>query len=115
MNQEIHYKNSDSKKIVYVDIDETICFYEGDRVYEQAIPNFENINKINKLYDEGCEIIYYTSRGSSQLSNEKRTQYFYELTTLQLNKWGAKHHFLKLQKPFYDVIIDDKAKRIEEL
>ena len=42
-----------SKKI-YVDIDETICFYDGvERLgYENAIPNQQNIYKINELYEE---------------------------------------------------------------
>ena len=34
--------------IIYVDIDETICFYSGKRRYELAEPNYDNINKINK-------------------------------------------------------------------
>ena len=34
-----------------VDIDETICFYSDKRVYELAEPNFDNITKINQLYD----------------------------------------------------------------
>ena len=46
------------KKRTLVDIDETICFYEGKRIYENAIPSQENIDKINKLYDEGWEIVY---------------------------------------------------------
>ena len=29
---------------IYVDIDETICFYEGERHYPLAIPNKENIS-----------------------------------------------------------------------
>ena len=35
---------------IFVDIDETICFYDGvDRLgYKNAIPNIENITKINK-------------------------------------------------------------------
>ena len=47
---------------IFVDIDETICFYDGvDRLgYKNAIPNVENINKINKLYNEGHEITYWT-------------------------------------------------------
>ena len=51
---------------IFVDIDETICFYEGvDRLgYKNAIPNYENIAKINKLYDEGNQITYWTSRGA---------------------------------------------------
>ena len=42
---------------IFVDIDETICFYEGERHYPDAVPNMENIAKINKLYDEGKIII----------------------------------------------------------
>ena len=35
--------------IIYVDIDETICFYDGvDRLgYKNAVPNYKNIQKIN--------------------------------------------------------------------
>ena len=53
----------DRQQRVLVDIDETICFYEGKRVYENAIPSKENIAKINKLKDEGWYIIYWTARG----------------------------------------------------
>ena len=41
---------------IYVDIDETICFYSGEREYHLAEPNHENIAKINKLYDEGIRL-----------------------------------------------------------
>jgi len=50
--------------IIYVDIDETICRYDGPREYPSAIPIREHINKINKLYDEGNTIVYWTARGS---------------------------------------------------
>ena len=49
---------------IFVDIDETICFYEGDRNYPDAKPNLENIKKINTLYEKGNEITYWTARGS---------------------------------------------------
>ena len=39
--------------VIYVDIDETICFYLGERKYELATPLKGNISKINKLFDEG--------------------------------------------------------------
>ena len=38
---------------IYVDIDETICFYPDIREYNLAVPDYSNISKINKLYDEG--------------------------------------------------------------
>ena len=49
---------------IYVDIDETICYYKGDRDYNLALPLVDNIKKINKLYDEGHNIKYWTARGT---------------------------------------------------
>ena len=90
--------------VVYIDIDETICGYNPpeDRDYNKAIPNIPNIIKANKLYNEGHTVVYWTARGA--VSGIDWT----ELTKEQLNKWGAKHHELRLDKPFYDVFIDDK-------
>ena len=106
----IHSKNNVGKQKVFVDIDETICFYDGDRIYENAIPSKENIDKINKLYDDGWEVTYYTARGSLSGDNYKN------LTRIQLNSWGCKYDYLSVgEKPLYDLIIDDRAKRIEEL
>lgn len=116
MKQEIHNKNNEILT-AFVDIDETICFYDSDRIYESAIPNYEYIERINELYNNGWKIIYWTARGSSQLDNKSRLKYLRKLTLFQLKKWHAKFHELKMgdQKPLYDLIIDDKAKRIEEL
>jgi len=113
---EIHSKNN-STPIAFVDIDETICFYDGERQYELAKPNYEYIAKINKLYNAGWIIIYWTARGSTQPNNKKRFDYLRKLTYNQLNDWGARFHKLEIgdKKPLYDLIIDDKAKRIEEL
>ena len=108
----------DRQKKAFVDIDETICFYEDKRIYELAKPNITNINKINKLKKEGWHITYYTARGGASMID------YTELTTPQLNEWGCLFDDLivghkdnpKLPiKPSYDLIIDDKAKRIEEL
>ena len=95
---------------IYVDIDETICFYEGKRHYPNAIPNKENINKINKLYNKGHEITYWTARGSvTQID-------WMETTVNQLKKWGCKYHKISVgEKPHYDLLICDKTKRIEEI
>jgi len=97
--------------IIYVDIDETICFYDGvEREYENAIPHKKNIEKINKLYDEGNHIKYYTGRGSVTKINH------YDLTKRQLNEWGCKYHELSTgEKPHYDLLICDKTRRIEEI
>lgn len=98
---------------VYVDIDETICFYSGTREYHLAEPSYANIEKINKLYDEGHEITYWTARGSI---NTDRVLEYYKLTKKQLTDWGCKHHNLIVgEKPAYDLLICDKTKRVEEI
>lgn len=105
---------SETQKIALVDIDETICFYSGKRMYNLAEPNFENISKINQLYDQGWLIKYWTARGSNSGVD------YYEFTLNQLQGWGCKFHELITgmsanPKPHFDLIIDDKSKRIEEL
>lgn len=74
---------SEDQLKAFVDIDETICFYEDKRIYELAIPNIDNINKINKLKKEGWHITYYTARGGASKID------YTELTTNQLNEWGV--------------------------
>ena len=95
---------------IYVDIDETICFYSGERLYPKAEPDYENIQKINHLYEQGHQIIYWTARGSVTGVD------WYDLTETQLKKWGCKWHSLSVgNKPAYDLLICDKTKRIEEI
>ena len=81
-------------RVIYVDIDETICETPNPRVYSNAKPIKENIEKINKLYDDGNTIVYWTARGSRTNIN------WYDLTKKQLNDWGAKHHELRVDKPY---------------
>ena len=102
-------------RVIYVDIDETICNRESSvdfgvtHDYTKAYPIVENIEKINKLYDEGNTIVYRTARGSRKQINWR------ELTERQLKAWGAKYHELEVDKPYYDLFIEDKSCRIEEL
>ena len=99
--------------IIYVDIDETICYHEEDdtskaRDYTKATPYVERINKVNSLYDDGHTIVYWTARGTVTGLD------WTDLTSSQLEQWGAKHHDLKLGKPYYDLFIDDKNINSEE-
>ena len=96
---------------IYVDIDETICSYNKKRYYPHAIPIQENINKINKLYDEGHHIIYFTAGGMLTLDGDLFEVYrtWYDVTKDQLSKWGCKYHQLILGKPGADYYIDDKG------
>ena len=91
-------------KIICVDIDETICNYDGvERSYSNALPILDNIQKINNLFEEGHKIIYWTARGSTTGID------WSQLTIQQLQRWGAKYNEIKFGKPYYDLFIDDKA------
>ena len=94
--------------IIYVDIDETICKTPEDRDYSKSVPIQKNIDKINKLYDAGDTIVYWTAGGSGSGKN------WYDLTGQQLKKWGVKHHDYKVGKPMYDLFICDKATNSED-
>lgn len=102
-------------KIIYVDIDETICFYDeiialdGKKDYNKAIPDYKNIEKINKLFDEGNRIVYWTARGSRSGID------WAEFTKKQLDLWGAKYSEVKCDKPYYDLFIEDRSIKIEEV
>jgi len=95
-------------KIIYVDIDGTICTIA--KPYSNAQPIYSHIEKINKLFDEGHTIIYYTARGAATKVDHT------ELTERQLKEWGCKYNSLRMNhKPDYDLYICDKSKRIEEI
>jgi hypothetical protein len=93
--------------IIYVDIDNTICQTEG-MDYSSAKPMPERINQINNLYKLSNTIVYWTARGTMSGKDWR------ELTENQLKEWGALYHELKLQKPAYDLFIDDKNINSEE-
>ena len=88
--------------IIYVDIDDTICKSSSDQNYANAKPIPNRIAKINKLYDEGNTIIYWTARGTGTGINWRDT------TEKQFKNWNVKYHELKFGKPIYDLFIDDK-------
>ena len=95
---------------IFVDIDETICFYKDKREYPLDIPHLDNIKKINTLYNEGHHITYWTARGSVTGID------WLEMTANQLDEWGCQYHELSVgEKPAYDLLICDKTKRIEEI
>jgi hypothetical protein len=85
-----------------VDIDNTIC-YTSDSDYANSSPIVERISHMNRHYDKGHHITYWTARGGNSGTD------WTELTTNQLKEWGVKYHELKMWKPSYDFWIDDKA------
>ena len=89
--------------IIYIDIDETIANTPASRDYSKSTPIVENIEKANKLYEEGNTIVYWTARGATTGIDWTAT------TMLQMKSWGVKYHDVKLGKPNYDLFICDKA------
>ena len=93
--------------LIYVDIDDTICYYEkNDKVnldYTKAKPYFKRIATVNKLFEQGHEIVYWTARGT------KTGKQWFHTTLEQLKIWECKFHELRMGKPAYDIFIDDKA------
>lgn len=86
----------------YIDIDDTICTLTAPLDYASAEPIQKAVDKVNKLYEEGHTVIFWTARGTVSGKDYR------SLTEWQLNNWGVKYHELKLGKPAYDVFIDDK-------
>jgi len=97
---------------IFVDIDNTICITDdskGSSKYEQSVPLVDKIAHINSLYDSGNRITYWTARGRSSGID------YTELTRTQLSKWNCKYHELKMDKPSYDLFIDDKTQHPSQL
>lgn len=88
---------------IFIDIDETICYYNGSRSYEKALPLEDNIKKANMLFDKGHEITYWTARGTITGIDWR------EVTEEQFKRWGVKYHKLMFGKPAYDLMIDDRT------
>lgn len=66
------------------------------------------IAKINSLVDTGHEVWYWTARGAQSGRD------WAEFTKSQLAAWGCKYTRLIMNKPHYDVWVDDKAFNAEE-
>jgi len=88
--------------IIYIDIDETICNSPNKPDYTNSTPIVTNIEKANKLYEEGNTIVYWTARGTQTGID------WTDVTKKQFSDWGVKYHDLKFGKPYYDLFIDDK-------
>lgn len=105
-----HFNVLETEKRAYVvDIDGTICT-ETNGQFHLAKPIYDNIKKINNLFDNGAKITYFTSRGMKQCNNDVAKVYeiFFDMTKNQLISWGAKYDSLILGKPI-GIPIDNDA------
>ncbi|MBN1451863.1 MAG: hypothetical protein JW963_12675 [Anaerolineales bacterium] len=97
------------KKTFCFDIDGVIATLAPVTNYDQAQPQRETIELINRLYDQGHRIILFTARGSATGID------WTEITRRQMAEWGVKYHELRFGKPAADFYIDDKLITIEQL
>lgn len=93
--------------IYIIDIDGTIC-ESNNSDYFKSKPIYERIRKINKLFDDGHTIIYWTARGAVSGKD------WSDFTKNQLNEWKCKYTELRMNKPHYDFWVDDKSDWIFE-
>lgn len=89
-----------------IDIDDTIIFSKSEKCSECAHPiyreeriDYEEVKLINKAYEKGHVIIFYTGRDWVH----------FEHTIAQLNRIGVKYHRLVMGKPI-GIYIDKEAK-----
>lgn len=93
--------NKEKQRFVF-DIDGVIAQFNKELAYEQCVPNQPMIDVINKLFNEGHEIILFTARGYVTKKDWR------EVTEKQMKKWGVLYHELHFGKPNADFYIDDK-------
>ena len=73
-----------------VDIDGTICSPTVGRDYHKAMPWWDRIATINKLYDEGHDITYFTARGMGRFGDDPDASMKHRLYYLILQKNNLK-------------------------
>ncbi len=81
----------------------------GSTNYSDAIPDKKMIEKINKLYDAGNHIIFFTARGYVTGMDWR------SVTEKQFEVWGLKYHELIFGKPNADYYIDDKMLAMDKI
>jgi hypothetical protein len=77
----------------------------GDKKYLNPKPLQQEIDLVNKKYKDGHTIILHTGRGWDQ----------YEITIMQLKKFGIKYHQLVCGKPIGIYVDKDSITSLREL
>lgn len=98
-----------NKRIVF-DLDDTISHCK-DRDWKNASCDKEIVDRINKLYDEGWEIVILTARGQISCGGDSRAadhKYRCQIETW-LARNGVKYHELSFNKILAAFYVDDKA------
>ncbi len=94
-------KHTSPKRFVF-DIDGVITEPNGGMDYQAARPNKKMIQAINRLYQQGHEIVLFTARGYVTGIDWR------EVTEKQLSDWKVNYHELHFGKPNADYYVDDR-------
>jgi capsule biosynthesis phosphatase len=101
----------DKMTFIY-DLDKTLCTKkQPGETYADVKPIQPMIDQLNKLYDEGHEIIIMTARNMVTQSNHvsKVVENVGRVTLEWLDKHGVKYNGLHFGKDYGRLYIDDKA------
>lgn len=87
---------------LFVDFDKTLTTGAGDRWWVDPFdetPNESMIELVNELYRREHTVVIYTAR-----RERVRPE-----TTMWLDRWNVHYHALVMEKPGYDLLIDDRV------
>lgn len=90
--------------IIFVDFDKTLTIEHMTTIINTT-PNFNLISRINEMYDAGNTIVIYSCRSNPEICDKKQEEKMIEWLSL----YKVKYTRIEKNKPYYDIIIDDKA------
>ena len=90
---------------IAVDLDGTLCYSTSSENWNRAKPIKEHIDIVNRLTEDGHEIIIHTCR----------PWYLYESTKEWLIRNGVRFHSIVMGKLFAHAYIDDLNTTFEEI
>lgn len=93
-------------KRYFIDLDNTLCCTVGN-CYDASQPIAERIRYVNTLKENGHFITIWTARGATTGIDHR------DLTLKQLKEWDVRYDVLLMDKPSYDVYIDDKSFNVD--
>lgn len=93
---------TDQPRVVF-DIDGTICHGSEDGNYEAAEPDHDMIHWVRMHRCAGYHITLWSARGAMTGKDWRA------LTERQLEQWGVPYDVLRLDKPYADIYVDDRA------
>lgn len=84
--------------------------------YNRPWPKHDVIDKINKLYDAGWEVVVFTARGMNTFKGDaqKCDDTYRKLTEETLEKFKVRYTRLQFGKPAGVMYVDDRAVRPDE-